>query len=134
MTTSTSTEIAQDKTATEYLANERTYLAWVRTSVAIMSLGFVVAKFDVWLNMLATRIGTNSESHSAVPSTPVGLAMIGLGGVMVVLAAWRYEMTNRAIARGSVTPNRWLAILIALAVAVLSVALVLHVLLTLKIA
>ena len=134
MPTSTSTEIPQDKTATEYLANERTYLAWVRTSVAIISLGFVVAKFDVWLNMLATRIGTKSESHSAMPSMPVGLAMIGLGGAMVVLAAWQYGMTNRAIARGSVTPNRWLPILNALAVAVLSVALVFHVLLTLKVA
>ena len=35
--------------ASEFLANERTFLAWVRTSVTILSFGFVVAKFNVWL-------------------------------------------------------------------------------------
>ena len=42
---STPRDIPDDKEATEHLANERTFLAWVRTSIAIVSLGFVVAKF-----------------------------------------------------------------------------------------
>jgi putative membrane protein len=36
--------------ASEYLANERTFLAWVRTSITIISFGFIVAKFNVWLH------------------------------------------------------------------------------------
>ena len=40
--------IHEEKRATEYLANERTFLAWVRTSIAVISLGFVVSKFSVW--------------------------------------------------------------------------------------
>ena len=43
------TAIAEEKRATEYLANERTFLAWIRTSIAIISLGFVVAKCSLWL-------------------------------------------------------------------------------------
>ena len=47
-------KIHEDKIATEYLANERTFLAWIRTSIAVISLGFVIAKFSVWLNELAS--------------------------------------------------------------------------------
>ncbi|HGE72837.1 TPA: DUF202 domain-containing protein, partial [Candidatus Poribacteria bacterium] len=32
---------------TDHMANERTYLAWVRTGITIMALGFVVAKFGI---------------------------------------------------------------------------------------
>ena len=39
--------IDETKRATEYLANERTFLAWIRTSVAVVSLGFVIARFGV---------------------------------------------------------------------------------------
>jgi putative membrane protein len=56
------TQITPDKKATEYLANERTYLAWIRTSISIMSLGFVVAKFSVWMRELVVRLD---------PGTPV---------------------------------------------------------------
>ena len=49
------TNMLEDKKATEYLANERTFLAWIRMSIAIISLGFVIAKFDVWLRELAMR-------------------------------------------------------------------------------
>ena len=38
-------QIPGDRRATEYLASERTFLAWIRTSIAVVSLGFVVAKF-----------------------------------------------------------------------------------------
>ena len=48
--------LSDEKRATEYLANERTFLAWSRTSIAIISLGFVVAKFSLWLNQLAAQL------------------------------------------------------------------------------
>ena len=47
--------MTDDKSATEYLANKRTFLAWVRTSIAIISLGFVLAKFDVWRSQSGAR-------------------------------------------------------------------------------
>ena len=90
-------EIPDDKKATEHLANERTFLAWVRTSIAIMSLGFVVAKFGLWLREL---------SHvSAQPppgpgwSGPIGMAMIAFGGALALMAAWRFHVVNRQIDR-----------------------------------
>jgi uncharacterized membrane protein YidH (DUF202 family) len=38
-------ELPEDKRATEYLANGGTFLAWIRTSIAVISLGFVIAKW-----------------------------------------------------------------------------------------
>jgi putative membrane protein len=115
-------EIPDDKKATEHLANERTFLAWVRTSIAIMSLGFVVAKFGLWLREL---------SHvSAQPppgpgwSGPIGMAMIAFGGALALIAAWRFHVVNRQIDRGLVTVDRGLVVLIAIAMTALAVVMV----------
>jgi len=45
-----------DKIESEILANERTFLAWVRTSIAVMSLGFVIARFNLWIREVAIRV------------------------------------------------------------------------------
>ncbi|HQT34040.1 MAG: YidH family protein [Thiobacillus sp.] len=54
--------IGDEKRATEYLANERTFLAWIRTSIAIISLGFVVAKFSLWLRELAAQLHPQTQT------------------------------------------------------------------------
>jgi putative membrane protein len=48
-------KVPASKFENELLANERTFLAWLRTSIAVMSLGFVVARFGLWLRELALR-------------------------------------------------------------------------------
>lgn len=50
-------QLPHEKHTTEYLANERTFLAWVRTSIAVLSLGFVIAKFSVWITTPQQRNG-----------------------------------------------------------------------------
>jgi putative membrane protein len=84
------TAINEEKRATEYLANERTFLAWIRTSIAIISLGFVVAKFSLWLRELAVRLDPQMQVYRMGASMPIGVTMMALGGVLAVLAAWRY--------------------------------------------
>ncbi len=39
--------VPEEKRATEYLANERTFLAWIRTSIAVISFGFVITRFGI---------------------------------------------------------------------------------------
>lgn len=86
--------------ADEYLANERTFLAWVRTSIAVITLGFIIPKFGL--------------------SIPISVGMMLFGGLLVVLAAWRYHVVNRQIERDEVTADRGLIVLIAVLVVVLS--------------
>ena len=124
--------MADDKSATEYLANERTFLAWVRTSIAIISLGFVLARFDVWLSQLAARLEPGVQSQPAVASMPIGLAVVGLGGLLAILAAWRYQVVNREIASGIVAPAHRLVVLITVLVGALCASVIAHTLLTIR--
>ena len=115
---------ARDGKATEYLASERTFLAWIRTCIAVISLGFVVAKFGVWLRQLAVGINPQVKMHSTGMSLPIGIAMMTLGSVLAVLSAWHYHAINQAIERGYVGANRPLVITVAIAVALLGIIMI----------
>lgn len=122
--------IGDDKRASEYLANERTFLAWIRTSIAIISLGFVVAKFSLWLNQLTAQLQPQMQTYRLGASMPIGVTMMALGGVLAVLAAWRYHIVNRAIENGVVSADRGLVILVTVMVALLCVAMIIYMLIT----
>ena len=119
-----------DRRATEYLANERTFLAWIRTSIAIISLGFVVAKFSVWLNELAAKLQPGVAFHRSGASMPIGVSIMALGGLLAMLAAWRYDVVNRAIASGVVRPDRSLMLVVTAMVMMMCVAMIVYMLLT----
>lgn len=105
--------------ATEFLANERTFLAWVRTSIAVITLGFVVSKFGLWLGELARTSAQFARIRTGA-SIPIGIGMMLFGGLLVILAAWRYHVVNSQIERGEVKADRGLIILITVLVLVLS--------------
>ena len=111
--------------ATEFLANERTFLAWIRTSIAVIALGFAGTKVDMALGTLLRGSGSN-RWQEAVASVPVGVAMIAFGGLLAVLAALRYHVVNRQIERGRVRADRYLIALVTLSVLVLAVVLIVY--------
>ena len=122
--------IDESKRATEYLANERTFLAWIRTSVAVVSLGFVLARFSVWLREFAIQRTPQLPVQRAGISLPIGVGMMIFGGLLSVLAAWRYHVVNRDIDRGKVRADRGLVILVTVAMVLLSGAMIAFALLT----
>jgi putative membrane protein len=122
--------IDETKRATEYLAIERTFLAWIGTSVAVVSLGFVVARFIVWLQEVSGHLDPQMQRHRTGISLPIGVAMMTLGGLLPVLAAWRYHVVNRGIERGKVSADRGLVILVTAIVTLLSGVMILFILLT----
>lgn len=112
--------IPNDRRSVEYLANERTFLAWIRTSIAVISLGFVLARFSLWMRDLSIGMATPPpRSHGT--SLPTGEALVIFGGLLAVLAGWRYHAVNRAIDEDRVKPDRALIILIAASVALLAI-------------
>lgn len=120
-------EMPDDKKATEYLANERTFLAWVRTSVAVMSLGFVVAKFGLWLREFASRLTPQVQTHGSGWSAPIGIGMIAFGGALALLAARRFHQVNHQIDKGRVQADRGLIVLITLAMAMLALVMMAYI-------
>jgi putative membrane protein len=122
--------ISNDRKATEYLANERTYLAWIRTGIAVISLGFVVAKFSVWMRELAIRIDPKISVPSAGMSMPIGVSMMAFGGFLALMAAWHYHRVNKAIERGDVRANHGLVLIVTFAIVLLAVIMIGNMLLT----
>lgn len=116
--------VPEGRKAAEFLANERTFLAWIRTSIAVISLGFVVAKFGLWIGELEKRLAPQTEGATRGVSVPTGIAMIAFGGVLAVLAAWRFRVVNLSIERGEVRADRGLVVLITAVVALLSLVLI----------
>ena len=114
----------------DYLANERTFLAWIRTSIAVMSLGFVVAKFSVWLRELGTRIQPQAPLRTTGTSLPLGVGMMALGSVLAIAALMHYRAVNRAIARGEAGSDDRLIIGVAILVALLGAAMIFYMLST----
>lgn len=49
----------------DHAANERTFLAWVRTGIAIMAFGFLVERFNIFLKMAATSLHQGTPQASA---------------------------------------------------------------------
>jgi putative membrane protein len=79
-------------------ANERTLLAWVRTSISLMTFGFVIAKIGIWLPRLNTRPDLHASPQ--LESTWVGGVFLVLGVVANALAVTRYSLARRAILTG----------------------------------
>ena len=112
-------QLDPDKIESEILASERTFLAWVRTSIAVMSLGFVIARFGVWMREVSLRVNAQIPHRIGV-SAPLGECMIGLGALLTLFAAWRYRVVNRAIERGEIEAD--LQMVIAVTVIILGAA------------
>jgi putative membrane protein len=68
-----------------YFAAERTFLAWIRTGIALMGFGFVVARFGLFLRELETSQHTQMQSSPRF-SLWIGIALV-LIGVFVNLSA-----------------------------------------------
>jgi putative membrane protein len=76
-----------------YFAAERTLLAWVRTGITVIGLGFVVARFGLFLQIL--RQNPNPASHPG--STYIGVGLVLLGSAAVALAAWQHSRFCRSL-------------------------------------
>lgn len=102
-------------------ANERTFLAWIRTGIALMAFGFAVARISAWLG------GSEFPTHDAW-STWTGSALLVLGMLCNVVAASRYARVRAAIIEGrTILPGRAPLLTIAVGLTLLGGLLAVHV-------
>ena len=117
-------EVPEPHRASEHLDNERTFLAWVRTNVALIGLGFVVARLSPTLG----AAGANNASRIVSKALPAGIALVVFGAVVTILAAWRYDRVNRQIEAGMVKTDRGMVWIVTLLITLLSAAAVAYML------
>jgi uncharacterized protein (DUF302 family)/uncharacterized membrane protein YidH (DUF202 family) len=90
----------QKASLSDYLAAERTLLAWIRTGLALMGFGFVVARFGLFLQQLQIMQRTPMETSYGL-SLWFGTALIAVGVVVNVFAGWQHRRLVRELDRGT---------------------------------
>ncbi len=112
----------------DYLANERTFLAWVRTGIGIMAFGFVVVKFSLFVKQLTFIL--HSEYVPDVPadhghySSRIGIVLVVLGICSIVFSYIRYRSTNKQLERGEFNHSSLYINILTGAIVLISVLLV----------
>ena len=84
----------------DYLAAERTFLAWIRTGLALMGFGFVVARFGLFLQQLQIIQHLDMPKHYGL-SLWFGTALIVAGVIVFAMSAWHYVRLVRQLSSGS---------------------------------
>ena len=85
------------KNYTAHAANERTYLAWIRTSIAIMGFGFIIEKFEIYIFQVAQSLENEKHLQASFSAELVGLGLFLIGILVIVIATWRFFMFKDAI-------------------------------------
>jgi putative membrane protein len=109
-----------------HMANERTFLAWIRTSIAIMAFGFVVEKFSLFVKQLGYYLGEKTLPPAPGYSSKIGILLVVLGVLMGVLAFVRYKNVEKQIDADTYRPSPILSVLLFLSVLAIGVFLILY--------
>lgn len=119
--------------AKDHMANERTFLARIRTSIGIMAFGFVVEKFALFIKQIALLLGT---SHSStIPNASLflqgyssifGVFLVALGVLICLLAFIKYKKVEKQIEDEAYRPSMLLDIMLTLSVLLIGIFLVIY--------
>jgi putative membrane protein len=110
----------------DHLANERTFLAWIRTSIALMGFGFVSVKFALFIRQISLALGNKVTMPGKGNSAIIGVTMVALGAVMATLAFFRYLSIEKQLNSNSFFPSKWLSAVVTLSIVIGSILLVLY--------
>lgn len=86
------------KRYSDHAANERTFLAWVRTAIAVMAFGFLIERFDLFVRVAAPQLAQRQfGDHGEGFANWAGLAFIIIGIVTIAIAWLRFSRTTSDI-------------------------------------
>jgi len=101
----------------DHLANERTFLAWIRTSIAIIAFGFVIEKFSLFMKQLSFILGKGVGE--TLPSSPgysalVGILLVAFGTMLSVLGLFKFKKNQKQIDQGKYQTSSLLEVILTL--------------------
>jgi putative membrane protein len=116
----------------QHLANERTFLSWLRTSIALIGLGFIVARFGLFLREFGLVVKNTSNNPAAVSlfghyqSSLIGISIIILGIALILLALRNYLTTRSQIEKGFYIPSNFNIFAASLSIVFLGILIIVY--------
>ena len=90
--------IIKPQDAREHLANERTLLAWIRTSIGIIAFGFVVVKFSLFIKQISLLLGENAPHLPQQGySSMIGILLVAVGAMVLLFSYLKYKQTEKQL-------------------------------------
>ena len=95
----------KDYNRADHLANERTFLSWIRTNLGIMAFGFVVQKFALFMQQIEAFLGKTIIPNQPITPAPalhgyssfVGISLVATGAVLCIFAFFKFRKMERQI-------------------------------------
>lgn len=121
----------------QHLANERTFLAWIRTCIALVGLGFIVSKFTFFLSQFRIIIDREAEndsiSHSQYLqdyfSSILGISIIVLSIGLVIVSLMNFFITKNSIDKGLYKSNNRIIYASSVIIIILSIIIIVYLIL-----
>lgn len=82
----------------DHAANERTFLAWVRTAIAVMAFDFLLERFDLFLAYAVRSLGKPIPGLHVRASEWLGLLLLVFGALIVLFASIRFNKNRKLVA------------------------------------
>lgn len=121
-------KVAKIRNRRVHMANERTFLAWIRTSIGIMAFGFVVEKFALFVKQISYLLGKEVVPPPRGYSSFFGISLVVLGALMGVLSFIRYKKVERQIDEDTYQPSLILDMLLTISVLAIGIFLAIYLL------
>ncbi len=110
----------------EHQANERTFLAWLRTSITLIGFGLAIHRFNLFLREKQTDVGAPEiPNFSLISSQSLSIALVIIGIIIIALAVWRYNRVFQQIEQSDYQPTRllvWVAAGMIILMGIISVS------------
>lgn len=110
--------MADKPDARTILANERTFLSWLRTGVSLMAFGFVVSKFDLFIRLHIVHLAHPTPFNE----TFLGLLWVGAGIFVIGIASLHFHVTRHHIFENRILPKSILPTILAIVLGLLGLA------------
>lgn len=100
----------------DHLANERTFLAWIRTSIALMGFGFVVVKFSLFVRQLSLAVTGHAVTPTKGFSGVIGMCLVAIGALTALIGYLRYKRIERQLLERAFYPSSRLLLILTAAI------------------
>jgi putative membrane protein len=116
--------------ANDQMANERTFLAWIRTGIGIMVFGFVIVKFSLFVNQLPSRLFQEPDLPKNGSTIFLGIGLVLTGAVTILLSYFRYKRTNELLQEGKYLHSTVLLTFLTVVIIAMSILIIAYLILS----